>query len=294
MTAHHRAPVTVIGLGAMGSALTRALVAAGHPTTVWHRLPGPVDEPVATGAVHAATLVEAVSASPLVVVCVMDHRAMREIVNSLGDAPADRVVVNLTPGSAEEARQTAEWVAARGVAYLDGALLTPPAEVGGEQALAFYAGPKQVYREHEATLAALGGSATYLGEDVGLPALYEVALCGVLWSAWAGLLHALALVSAERVATADFLPHATRWLEQVVAPCVPGLTADVERRDYPGTTLGREAVAIERLVAASRARGVDEGLPGYLLARTEQAIRHGHAGDGFASLIEVLRSPAAE
>lgn len=30
-------PVTVVGLGAMGSALAAAVLRAGHPTTVWNR-----------------------------------------------------------------------------------------------------------------------------------------------------------------------------------------------------------------------------------------------------------------
>jgi len=290
MTAGDRSPVTVIGLGPMGSALTRAFVAAGHPTTVWHRLPGRPDEPSTSGAIRAATLVEAVSASALVVVRVVDHRAMREIVNSLGGTPAGRVVVNLTAGTAEEARDTAAWAASRGVGYLDGAIVTTAEEVGAETASIFYGGPKALYEEHERTLSALGGKGTYLGDDVGLPALYEMALLGVMWSAWAGLLHGLALVSAEDVAAADFLPHATSWLRRV-GTSVPELTAGVDRGSYPGPTLGHQVVEAERLLAASRAGGVDEALPAFLLARVEQAIRRGHAGDGFASLIEVLREP---
>ncbi|MFD4375859.1 NAD(P)-binding domain-containing protein, partial [Streptomyces sp. NPDC058527] len=36
---HENTPVTVIGLGSMGSALAAAFLAAGHPTTVWNRTP---------------------------------------------------------------------------------------------------------------------------------------------------------------------------------------------------------------------------------------------------------------
>ena len=32
--------VTLLGTGAMGSALARAVIDAGHPTTVWNRTPG--------------------------------------------------------------------------------------------------------------------------------------------------------------------------------------------------------------------------------------------------------------
>ena len=51
----HKTPVTVIGLGAMGSALASALVRAGHPTTVWNRTPRAVE-----GAKVASSVAEAV------------------------------------------------------------------------------------------------------------------------------------------------------------------------------------------------------------------------------------------
>lgn len=38
------APVSVIGLGAMGRALAGAFLDAGHPTTVWNRSPGRAGE----------------------------------------------------------------------------------------------------------------------------------------------------------------------------------------------------------------------------------------------------------
>src|SRR6478752_4263154 len=61
----HKTPVTVIGLGAMGSALASALVRAGHPTTVWNRTPRTVE-----GARIASSVAEAAAASPLTLVCV--------------------------------------------------------------------------------------------------------------------------------------------------------------------------------------------------------------------------------
>ncbi|MGH3993945.1 MAG: NAD(P)-binding domain-containing protein, partial [Pseudonocardiaceae bacterium] len=64
--------VTVIGLGAMGSALARALVQNGHATAVWNRSPEKAGALVSQGAVRAATVGEAVAASPLTIACVVD------------------------------------------------------------------------------------------------------------------------------------------------------------------------------------------------------------------------------
>ncbi|WP_169803790.1 NAD(P)-binding domain-containing protein, partial [Actinomadura rubrobrunea] len=140
-TSEQRAPVTVIGLGSMGTALARAFLRAGHPTTVWNRTPEKADGLVAEGAVRAATVAEAASAAELIVICVLDHRAVRAILDAAGDALAGRVVVNLTSSTPEEARQAAARAAERGVRYLDGAIMAVPTMIGSERALIFYGGP---------------------------------------------------------------------------------------------------------------------------------------------------------
>ncbi|WP_143669806.1 NAD(P)-binding domain-containing protein, partial [Streptomyces sp. rh195] len=53
------APLTLLGLGAMGVALARTWLTAGHPLTVWNRGPGRSAELAAAGARVAATAAEA-------------------------------------------------------------------------------------------------------------------------------------------------------------------------------------------------------------------------------------------
>lgn len=73
-------PVTVLGLGQMGSGLARVFVDRGHPTTGWNRTASNVRPLVAAGGASAGTAAEAVAASPLVVLCVLDHEAtLREL-----------------------------------------------------------------------------------------------------------------------------------------------------------------------------------------------------------------------
>lgn len=289
------APVTVIGLGSMGSALARAFLEKGHPTTVWNRSPNKADDLVAKGAVRAATVSEAVSASPVAVVCVLDYKAMREIVNSFGEAPAGRVIVNLTSGTPEEARDAAAWAAGRNIDYIDGAIMAIPAMIGQPDTLIFYGGHKAVFEAHEQTLTSLAGGGTYLGEDTGLPSLYDVALLGLMWTTWTGLLHSLALVGTQKVKAADFLPYASAWFEHVIAPEIPNIAAQVDEGRYPGadSALGMQAVAMEHLLHASKMQNIDSELPRFIKTRADQTILQGHAGDSFASLIEVLRQPAS-
>ena len=55
--------VTVIGLGAMGSAIARTELQAGHTVTVWNRSPDKIDPLVDIGASGSATLLDAIQAS---------------------------------------------------------------------------------------------------------------------------------------------------------------------------------------------------------------------------------------
>ena len=86
MTCHPPAPVTVLGLGAMGTALSRAFLAAGHPTTVWNRTRGRADPLRAAGAAVAPDVSAAVAASPLVVVCLLDTPAVDAVLVDAGGA----------------------------------------------------------------------------------------------------------------------------------------------------------------------------------------------------------------
>lgn len=131
-------PVTVLGLGSMGSALAAALLDGDHPTTIWNRTPGKAEPLVARGAIRAATVADAVSASPVAIVCVLDYPAAREVLAAAGDALAGRTVVNLTNGTPKDARDMAAWVAGKGARYLDGGIMAVPAMIGGPGSLVLY------------------------------------------------------------------------------------------------------------------------------------------------------------
>lgn len=93
----HKEPVTLLGLGAMGTALADAWLTAGHPLTVWNRNPRRAEPFAARGATVAATAGEAVAAGRLVVLCLLDDDSVDE---ALAEADlTGRDLVNLTTGT---------------------------------------------------------------------------------------------------------------------------------------------------------------------------------------------------
>lgn len=119
-------PVTVIGLGAMGSKLARTFVNNGYVTTVWNRTPEKAAELVGLGASGTTDIADAIAASPLLIVCVLDYDAARHILEPMREKLSGKVVVNLTTGTPEEARTMGTWMRTQGAEYLDGGIMAVP------------------------------------------------------------------------------------------------------------------------------------------------------------------------
>src|SRR5215471_16367643 len=103
---------SLIGVGAMGSALGRALLAGGHTLTVWNRTAEKTRALVGQGAVAAANLSMALQASPLILICVADYAATRSLLSTpeAAAALAGRTLIQLSTGTPREAREMAAWV----------------------------------------------------------------------------------------------------------------------------------------------------------------------------------------
>ncbi|GAA0420463.1 3-hydroxyisobutyrate dehydrogenase [Acrocarpospora corrugata] len=286
------APVTVIGLGLMGQALAGTFLRNGHPTTVWNRSAGKADQLVAQGAVRAGSARDAVVASPLVIVCVSDYAAVRELLDPLGDVLAGRVLVSLTSGTSEEARETAQWAARQGGAYLDGAIMTGPQGVGTAEALLLYSGPKAAFETHESALRSLGGETTYLGADHGLSSLYDMSMLTLMWSILNGFLHGAALLGTADVPAATFAQAAKKGM-LTVADWLSSYADQIDGGEYPAldSTIDTHLAAMEHLIHESVTLGINAELPRFIKALTDRAVAGGRGSDGYAALIEQFRQP---
>jgi 3-hydroxyisobutyrate dehydrogenase-like beta-hydroxyacid dehydrogenase len=287
MTTTETTTATVLGLGAMGSALAEALLAAGHPTTVWNRSPGKADPLVEQGAIRAATISEAVAASQLTIACVVDAAALHELLDEAGDTLSGRVLVNLTSGTPEHARE----LAARVQEYLDGGIMAVPPMIGGSDALVLYSGSGEAFAAHQPVLESLG-AARYLGEDPGLAALYDFALLSGMYGMFAGALHAYALVGTEGVPATDFNALLMPWLDAMKGT-LPHLAEQVDSGDYSSDSpLAMQAIGAAGLIEASRAQGITPDLLLPVKRLMDEAVAAGHGDSDIAALVGVMAEGA--
>ncbi|HBF85215.1 MAG TPA: dehydrogenase [Streptomyces sp.] len=204
-------PLTLLGLGAMGTALARTWLAAGHPLTVWNRTPHRAAPLAAEGAVVAETARDAVAANGLVVVCLLDDASVGETLEGVDLAGRD--LVDLTTGTPGEARARAVWARARGARFLDGGIMAVPPMIGVPESGGYvlYSGSRALFDAHAPTLARPAGT-RYVGEDPGFAALHDVALLSAMNGMFAGMAHAFALIRREEIAPAEFAPLLVEWV----------------------------------------------------------------------------------
>ncbi|KAA9376744.1 NAD(P)-dependent oxidoreductase [Microbispora cellulosiformans] len=292
MISHTRqSAVTVLGLGPMGRALAGAFLDAGLPTTVWNRTPGKDRELVERGASGARSPEEAVAASGVTVICVVNYDAVDAIIR--GDAVAralkGRTIVNLTADTPARARNTGAWAAGRGIGYLDGAVMTPAPTIGTPAAVFLHSGPEELYREHRPVLDKLGGTHTHLGEDIGRAAAFDVALLDIFWTAMAGYAHALAVARAEGVTGRELAPFA-KGIGAVLPPIFEQGAVDMDHGRFPGEVnpITSAVSSMAHVVHVSESHGIDAGVMRAAEGLARRVIGRGHGTDGFLRVTELL------
>lgn len=287
--------VTVIGLGPMGRAMTRTLLTAGHPVTVWNRTAARADGVVAEGATRAATPREAVEASGLVILSLTDYGAMYDILGSATGSLAGRTLVNLSSDTPARTREAAAWAAGHGAAFLTGGIMAPAPMVGTEASYVYYSGPGDVMERRRAVLAPLG-TPRYLGEDPGLAQMMYQAQLTVFLTTLSALMHATAMLGTagmkaegslpELLSTADTLSGILRAGDER-----PGAALDAG--EHPGdlSTVTMMGATADHIVETSASLGLDPALPLAVQSHYRHAIEDGHGNDNWTRIIDRIRAP---
>ena len=271
--------VTVLGLGPMGQALSTALLAGGYRTTVWNRTEAKARKVRDRGAVWAPSPADAVRASEVTLINVVDHDAVDAVLAAAGDAVEGRTVVGLSSDTPDRARQTAKLVTGAGGRYLDGAIMTPTDTIGTSSASVLFAGPQPTFHNHRAVFETLG-SPTWLGEDYGTAAAYDMSLLSLFWTSVSGFQHALAVAGANGITPGELLPHALGIVD-ILTPIFSEIAERVEagRHGEASAPVSSVATSVRHLIAASHDAGVDAGVLEVFRRYVDTAVAAGYGDD---------------
>jgi 3-hydroxyisobutyrate dehydrogenase-like beta-hydroxyacid dehydrogenase len=159
--------VAVIGLGKLGEAIARRLLAAGHELVVWNRSPGRADSLAEAGA-RVADTPAACAEAELAITMVLDDDALLAV--TLGDdgvlagkAGGERALVDMSTVSVGASRRVAE-AAAAGVGYLRAPVSGNPSVVEAGNLGIMVSGDAELFRRFEPVLRDIGPNVFHVGE----------------------------------------------------------------------------------------------------------------------------------
>jgi 3-hydroxyisobutyrate dehydrogenase-like beta-hydroxyacid dehydrogenase len=289
-------PVTLIGLGPMGQAMVRGLLAAGHPVTVWNRTSSRAASLVADGARLATSPSEAVAVSDLIILSLTDYQAMWDVLDDATVSLAGRTLANLSSDTPDNTREAATWARSQGASFLTGGVMVPAPMVGTDLAYVYYSGDAAAFEAHRPTLARIG-EPRFLGHDPARAQLMYQAHLDVFLTTLSGFAHATALVGTAGITAQAFLPevmHLFRAIPDMIAPDgVDALGAQIDAGEHPGETSSNimMGATADHIHAASQSVGIDTALPRAVQAHYHRAITDGHGANGWTRIIDGIRNP---
>lgn len=283
--------VTVIGLGAMGAAIAKAFLNAGHSATVWNRSREKLDAFANSGADCQGDIVRAIAASPVAVVCIDDYASTWALLeeHGLGQVLAGRTLVQFSTGTPAEARQTLAGAELHDTAYLDGAILAYPREVGHD-ALITISGDETAYAGVKVLLDALSNDVRYLGSSIGAAAGLDIAVMSYYILTHIGLVQAALLCESEGVrpdmlasVIVDSLPSDTEEIAHL------GKALQDDEFKDPGASINVYSNILDRIRAQSEDRNLDARIAEFADGLYKEGVAAGFGDEEVVALIKLLR-----
>jgi len=158
-----------IGLGSMGSKLATRLMALGFPLGVFNRTPEKMDQFEKKGAWKAKSSKELAQKSDVIVTCVTDDTAIREIMEgengAMAGASAKTVFIDMSTVSVSVTKDLSKKAKLIGASWIDAPVLGSPQMAEAGEMPFVVGGSQAVFEENKDILEAMGQKIVYIGES---------------------------------------------------------------------------------------------------------------------------------
>lgn len=281
--------ISVIGLGAMGSALAHALLQGGYSVTVWNRTAAKAAPLVAAGATAADSAAGAVAASPATITCVASHGSTIGLLEPVGAALEGKTVIELSTGGATEAEALARLLSANGADWMIGIINGYPDGIGKPETVLTMVGAAPVWERWRAAIETLGGASTHVGTEPGMAAALFAALFTTRQGFMFGMIYGglvcrkagipLDAFAGQVPVSLGVLPSYHRYFAD---------TAPAGAFDNPPATMATYAAALDDALATFRAVGAEAALPKLFSDLAHRGVDAGLGDKALTALVELL------
>ena len=279
--------VTVIGLGNMGSALARALLKNGRAVTAWNRSPEKAAPLVDEGAVLAPSVAAALTASPIIFVCVTNYAAANHILSEAATELSGKLLVQFTTGSPQDARASEMWAHEHEAEYLDCAITGSPSSIGTPDAHILVAGREAVFQKAEPILRMLANHLDYKGELIGLASAWEMVFIMHYYGMFLSLFHSVQICQAEGIPLEEYIA----LLDEQGKGYEKWLCENIRSGNYQETSAPLElwAGGIQQIAQHAQDSHIHAEFPQLAARLFQQAMDAGYGREEVSALFKVLQ-----
>ena len=201
--------VTVMGLGAMGSAIATCLHKHDYDLSVWNRSPGKAEEFESLGVKVAATPEQALDHAEFVIVCIKGHKETNELLKPLANKLTNKTICDLSTGDTEDAEQLVSLLNQHGSNYLIGMINAYPSGIGAPDTAILTIAQPETWATYGDVIKTLGGASDQIGSEPAALAAMFAGLFSVRQGFMFGMIYGATVCRAAGVplsAFADQIP----------------------------------------------------------------------------------------
>jgi 3-hydroxyisobutyrate dehydrogenase-like beta-hydroxyacid dehydrogenase len=282
--------ISVIGLGAMGSAIAKAELGAGHAVTVWNRSRDKISPLVDLGASGSETISEAILASEVILICIDCYETSDQLLDDEEVLPClpGKTFIQFSQGTPTEARSSEAWLSRNGASYLDGTIFCFPSMVGDPQSIILVGGNQSCFERVQKFLNPLGGDVRLLEGNIGASAAVSLGVLSVSVALYMGVAHGAQICISEGAEVghlASVLYHGPKCKE--MAEIIHNSSYELGSL-YDGASLNVYNDIVKCILSHANETGSNSELPGFLSKIYQKGVDAGFGDLDRAALVKVL------
>jgi 3-hydroxyisobutyrate dehydrogenase-like beta-hydroxyacid dehydrogenase len=295
-TSSTNSAISVIGLGAMGSQITKRLLDTGHTVAVFNRSPEPVQEALRFGATELETVARAFEHPVVISMLANDEAALqmfsRDTLDAAREMSSKSIHINMATLSTNAAEQLTERHAAAGIRYIAAPVLGRPPVAASGQLNIMAGGDHSVIEQVQPLLDVIGKRTWVVGDTPRSANLVKIAANFNLIHVIEALGESIALVESGGVDAELFVDLLTN--SAFGGGAYTGYGAAIATRNYYPAgfpiALGKKDLGLVEQVAEEH--GLVLPTVAALHDVFEQALaREDLAGADWSAVAEIARAP---
>jgi 3-hydroxyisobutyrate dehydrogenase-like beta-hydroxyacid dehydrogenase len=282
--------ISVIGLGAMGSAIAKAELGAGHTVTVWNRSRDKIYPLVDFGASSSETISEAILASDVILVCIDCYETSDQLLGDEKVIPclSGKTFIQFSQGTPTEARSSEAWLSKNGASYLDGTIFCFPSMLGDPESIILIGGNQSCFESVQKFLNPLGGDLRFLGDNIGAAAAVGLGVLSVSVALYMGVAHGAQICKTEGAEVghlASVLYHGPKCKE--MAEIIHANSYELGSL-YDGASLNVYNDIVKCILSHANETESNSELPTFLSQIYQRGVDAGFGDEDRAALVKVL------